>query len=146
MQYKPADIPARFIPPKLTPTFRSARTWQGVTGVTHLRYSGLWLELTCWVRLWSAPWLRQASLQIEITGRGEHLVHADSLDRLGMDHLHAAIVTTPPQRSGGATEWVTAAQRGDGPDWIVPLPWNTIVIVCSGGPVLLHQVAFKSYA
>ena len=46
----------------------------------------------------------QDSSQRAITGRGECLVRADGLDRLGMDHLHAAIVTAPPLCSGEAAE------------------------------------------
>lgn len=42
------------------------------------------------------------SLQRAITDRGECLVYADGLDRLEMDHLPTAIVTTPPQCSGDA--------------------------------------------
>lgn len=122
MQYKPADIPLLSISPKLNPSLHpdaNSHEPGRESRVTRLHNGGLWLELTSWVRL---TWLRQASLQIEITGRGECLVYADSPDQLGMDHLHAAIVTAAPQRSGGAMEGLIAAQRGDGPDWIVDLP------------------------
>lgn len=81
--------------------------------VTHLLSSRLWLFLTNKVRLWSLTWLMQASLQIEITGRGECLVRADSLHRLEIDHLHATIVTTPPQCSGEAMKWLKASQKGE---------------------------------
>lgn len=40
--------------------------------------------------------MTQDSSQIERTGRGECLVHADGPDRLGMDHLQAVIVTARP--------------------------------------------------